>query len=90
MEWCKENVKRGRAALKTGMFPLIKDRGTINTRLDGKVKNAKKEHLRVLLPAEEEEIVQFLKNKYRVHQGVSKKQVSELIVDVLRIRQHNM
>ena len=88
MEWCQGNAKRGTAALKTGMFPLIKDRGTIDRRLDGKIKNAKKEHLIVLLPAEEKEIVQFVKNKNRAHQGVSKKQVSDLIVDVLKIRQH--
>ena len=33
--WCQENIKRGHAALKTGLFPLIKDRGTIDRRLDG-------------------------------------------------------
>ena len=32
-------------ALKTGKFPLIKDRGTIDRRLDGKLKNLKKDHL---------------------------------------------
>ena len=35
----------------------------IDRRLDGKVKNAKKEHLRVLLPAEEKEIVQFVEKQ---------------------------
>ena len=63
VEWCQEIFERGRAALKTGMFPLIKERGTIDRRLDGKVKNAKKKHLRVLLPAEEKEIVQFVKKQ---------------------------
>ena len=42
----------------------------------------------MLLPAEEKEIVQFVKNKNKAHQGVSKKQVSELIIDVLSIRQN--
>ena len=34
--WCQENGKRG-YALKSGLFPLIKDRETIIKRLDGKV-----------------------------------------------------
>ena len=34
---CSENKARGGSALKTGLFPLIKDRQTINRRLDGKV-----------------------------------------------------
>ena len=88
VEWCKENNKRGQAALKTGKFPLINDRGTIDRRLDGKVKNEKKEHLRVLDPEEEEDIVCFIKNKNRAHQGLFKKEVSELILDVLKIRKH--
>ena len=89
-EGYNENVKKGGLLLKLACPPLIKDRGTIDRRLDGKVKNAKKEHLRVLLPAEEKEIVQFVKKQEQslLYKGVSKKQVSELIVDVLRIRQH--
>ena len=55
--WCKENNKRGHTALKTGKFPLIKDRGTIDRRLDGKLKNPKKDHLRILSPDEENEII---------------------------------
>ena len=35
--WCAENGARGYAALKTGQFPLIKDRETINKRLDGNI-----------------------------------------------------
>ena len=88
VDWCTENKKRGQAALKTGKFPLIKDRGTIDRRLDGKVKNVKKEHLRVLHPDDEKEIVCFIRNKNRAHQGLSKKEVSEIILDVLKIRDH--
>ena len=39
---CNENIKQGQAALKTGMFPLIKDSGTIDSKLDVKVTNGKK------------------------------------------------
>ena len=49
IKWCQENNKRGHAALKTGLFPLIKDRGTIHCRLDGTTQNSKKEHLRILI-----------------------------------------
>ena len=34
--WCRENNARGQAALKTGQF-LIKDRETINCRLNHKM-----------------------------------------------------
>ena len=70
------------------MFPLIKDRGTIDRRLDGKTVNAKKEHLQILTPDEERSIVEFIKNKNRCHQGVSRKQVGDLIVNVLKIRDY--
>ena len=88
MAWCKEHKKRGHAALKTGLFPLIKDRGTIDRRLDGKCNNLKKEHLRILSPEEEKSIVQFVKNKNRCHQGVTKKNVTSLIIDVLKTKDH--
>ena len=37
---------------------------------------------------EERSIVDFFKNKNRCHQGVSRKEVTTLIVDVLKIREH--
>ena len=37
VKYCLENKVRGTLALKTGNFPLIKNRETINCRLDGKV-----------------------------------------------------
>ena len=88
VEWCKENKKRGYAALQTGQFPLIKNRGTIDRRLDGKCKNSKKEHLRILTVDEERSIVEYIKNKNRCHQGISRKQVTSLILNVLKIRDH--
>ena len=88
VKWCKDNNKKGHAALQTGLFPLIKDRGTIQRRLDGKVVNLKKEHLRILMPDEEQSNVRYIKNKNRCHQGISKKHVTSLIIDVLKIRNH--
>ena len=88
VNWCKANGKKAHSALKTGMFPLIKDRGTIDRRLVGKNIKTKKEHLRILTVDEERSIVEYIKNKNRCHQGVSRKEVTALIVDVLQIRQH--
>ena len=52
----------GQAALKTGRFPLIKDRETINRRLDGKVKNGEeRSYCSILTNTEERMIVEFAK-----------------------------
>ena len=54
VEWCIENNAHGHAALKTGMFNLIKDRGTIDRRLDGKMKTGiEKQYCSILTAAEE-------------------------------------
>ena len=63
VQWCKTNGKKGYSALKTRMFPLIKDCGTIDRRLKGKKLNGKKEHIRILTVEEEKSIVEFAKNK---------------------------
>lgn len=66
LKWCEENNKRGWAALKTGMFPLVNDPKTINRRLDGVVKNEKeREYCSVLTVDEENQIVDHIKNKNR-------------------------
>ena len=41
VQYCIANGVRGHTALKTGRFHLIKDRETINGRLDGKIKTGK-------------------------------------------------
>ena len=70
------------------MFSQIKDVGTADRRLDGKTMNAKKEHLPILTPYEECSIVELIKNKNRCHQSFSRKQVGDLIVNVLKIRDY--
>ena len=35
IHYCKENNCRGYSAVKSGLFPLIKDRRTIHKRIDG-------------------------------------------------------
>ena len=63
VEWCRENNKRGWAACNSGLFPLIKDRRTINKRLDGDVITGKeKEYCTILTDEEEETVVCHAKN----------------------------
>ena len=81
-------IAKGDSVLQTGKFSLIKDRGTIDRRLDGKIKNENRGHLRILTPEEERSVVEFIKNKNRYHQRISRKQVRDLIVDVLTIRNY--
>ena len=87
--WCIENNARGYKALSTGLFPLIKDKATINRRLDKKVTTGKeKEYCTILTTEEEESLVSFVKNKNRCLQGINKADLTALILDVLRIRDH--
>ena len=66
IRYCNVNNVRGWAALKTGQFPLIKDGRTINSHLDGLVKNgSEKEYCSVLTVEEENALVRHIKNKNR-------------------------
>ena len=49
--------------MKTGMFPPIKNHGTIDRKWNVKMTNGKKEYLRTLLPDEEKGTVRYIKNK---------------------------
>ena len=87
--WCIENNARGYKAISTGLFPLIKDKATINRRLDKQVTTDKeKEYCRILTVEEEESLVRFVKNKNQCLQGINKADLTSLILDVLRIRDH--
>ena len=67
VDWCIINEARGWAALKTGMFPLIKDARSVNSRLDGGVQNgAEREYCSILTNKEEEAVVRHVKNKNRL------------------------
>ena len=58
---CVENGKRGYAALKTGLFPLIKDCEAMTKRLDGKIVTGEERAYCTILPSKERSIVQFVK-----------------------------
>ena len=87
--WCKEHNVRGYTAIKSGLFPLIKDRQTINSRLDGKIVNGReREYCSILTEDEEQSIVAYVKNKNRALQGVNHFVLTKLIIDVLKIRSY--
>lgn len=83
------NKVRGYSAIKCGLFPLIKDRTTIDKRLDGIVVTGKeKSYCSILTVEEEESLVRHVKNKNRCLQGINKSGLTKLMLDILKIRQH--
>ena len=89
IEWCNENNSSGYMAIKSGLFPLIKHRRTIDIRLKGSVvQGQEKQYCSILTADEEETLVTYAKNKNRCYQGINKMQLTNLIIDVLRIREH--
>lgn len=77
VEWCREHNCRGYSGIKSKLFPLIKDRRTIDKRLDGKiVTGQEKNYCSILMPAEEEMLVEYIKNKNRAYQGVNRATLS--------------
>ena len=89
VKWCKENSKRGWAALKTGKFTLIKDPRTINSRLDNNVKTgAERDYCSILTSKEEDSLVRHLKNKNRAYHAMDRKKIEELVIKVLKLREY--
>ena len=87
--WCQENNVRGHSAVKSGLFLLVKNERTVNKRLDGKILNGtEKAYCSVLLPEEEETLVQYVINKNCCYQGISKAELTKLIINVLQLRDH--
>ena len=88
VQYCRDNNCRGKKALSTGRFPLIKDHKTITRRLDGSiVHGTEKLHVSILLPNEEECLVNYARNKARAMQPLTRKMMAELVLNTLRIRQ---
>ncbi len=87
--WCKENKVRGYSVIKSGLFPLVKNRRTIDKRLDGKIiTGQEKNYCSILLPDEEDTIVQYVLNKNCCYQGINRAELNELIIKILTIRNH--
>ena len=79
VKWCLENNARSYAALKTGVFSLIKSRSTIDSRFDGKVvTGSEKQYCSILTNEEEESIVRFVRNKNRCLQRINKERIKHI------------
>ena len=88
VKFCKENDCKGKKALATGNFPLIKDHKTITRRLSGKVIHGnEKQSVSILLPSEEECLVRYAKNKSRAMQPLRRADMNKIIMNILRVRQ---
>ena len=94
VQYCNDKGCKGYAAIKTGLFPMIMDARTINRRLSCTplnkriVPGSEKQHLRLLTTQEEEMLVQHMKNRNRACMGMTKKEVEDMILDMLKMRKH--
>ena len=87
VEWCRENGKRGWAAVHSGLFPLVKHFSTIDNRLDGIIEHGNERSYSSILTSEEERsLIQHLKNKSRCLQGLNQTEVSDLVIKILKTR----
>ena len=86
VKWCEEHACRGYKAVNEGGFHL--DPRTINRILDGATIGRNKEHLAILTKEEEDLVVRYAKNKNRSLQGVTKKDLTKVIINVLKYRVH--
>ena len=90
VRYCEANNCRGKKALSTGKFPLVKDHKTITRRLDGDVVSGQeKSHVSILLAEEEECLVSYAINKARAMQPIKRNAMTDLILNTLRIRKAN-
>ena len=87
VKYCKENNCKGKMALSTGNFPLIKDHKTIARRLNGDIIHGnEKLHVSILLPEEEDCLVRYAKNKARAMQPLYRKDMNDIVMNILRVR----
>ena len=86
IKYCEEHNCRGYKAVNQGGFKI--DPRTINRILDGEEIGQNKMHLAILTPEEEDAIVNYAKNKNRCLQGVTKKELSSVILNLLNYRLH--
>ena len=86
VQHCKDNNCRGWAALKTGLFPLIKCPLSVNKNLDGLIQGTGREYCSLLTDEEERVLVTHMLNKARAYQPLGRKEVSKFILVMLEIR----
>ena len=85
--FCIDNNCRGYAAISAGVCPDIKDRRTINRRLDKELNiGTEKEYCQALTNMGEKIIVNYIKNKSEALQPVRRRDLNEVIIQMLKLR----
>ena len=90
VKYCQDKNVHGYSAVKTGLFPSIKDARTINKQLDEpkSTTKSKRSDCKILSDMEEQALVRFLKNKSCSVQGATHAEATKYIHDILRVRDH--
>nr|XP_047144367.1 uncharacterized protein LOC124817938 [Hydra vulgaris] len=89
IKFCLDHNVQGYKALKTGLYPLVKDKEIINRRLDRKIKNGQECHYCTIFMLEEEEsVVNHVKNRNRSLEGTNKAELTKLLLDILKIKNY--
>lgn len=92
IEYCLINNCKGKAALATGRFPLIKDHKTIGRRLSGDVIHGEEHKSRAILtPQEEELLVEYMKDQCQQTQLIlTRKEMNAVIINMLQTRKEKL
>lgn len=87
VDYCKKNNCKGKKALSSGLFPLIKDYRAINTALErGTALKYAGNSNTILTHDEELTLVSHIRNRNRAGQGMKRKAITRLVTDILTIR----
>ena len=90
VKYCQDKDVRDYSAVKTGLFPSIKDARTINKQLDEPTSptKSKRSDCKILSNMEEQALVLFLKNKSCSMQGATRAEATKFVPDILHVQEH--
>ena len=87
VQWCMDNGCKGWKAVKSGLFPEIKDPRTINSHFDKKLETGnEKSYCKILTNSEENSLIRYMKNRNRCLQSLSEKDVEKVVLLILKAR----
>ena len=83
--YCQDKNVCGYSAVKTGLFPSIKDARTINKQLDEPTfpSKSKQSDCKILSNTQEQALIRFLKNKSCSMQGDTHAKATTFVYDIL-------
>ena len=90
VKYCQDKNVCGYSAVKTGLFPSIKDARTINKQLDEPTSTTKSKRIdcKILSDIEEQALVPFLKNKSHSMQGAARAEGTKYIRNILCVSEY--